>query len=121
MNFLIDANMPRRTAQLFTANGHDCVDVHDVGLHLADDTTIAARAKAEARAIVTRDKGFGDIRQYSPSEYAGIIIVAVPEHWTAEPILQMVREFLAVLASTDERLSGSVVVVEPGIIRWRTR
>ncbi len=120
MKFLVDANMPRRTAQLFAANGYDCVDVRDIGLQTADDTTIAARAKAEARAIVSRDKGFGDIRQYPPNEYAGIIIVAVPEYWTVEPILRTVREFIGVLASTNEPLIGSVVVIEPGIVRWRT-
>jgi predicted nuclease of predicted toxin-antitoxin system len=41
MRFLIDANMPRSTAELLKRYNHEAVDVRDIGMGAAADRDIA--------------------------------------------------------------------------------
>jgi predicted nuclease of predicted toxin-antitoxin system len=45
MRFLIDANMPRFTAELLKRYNHEAVDVRDIGMAGAADSDIAAYAQ----------------------------------------------------------------------------
>lgn len=54
--FLIDEMFPSVAAEILrTKYGHDAVQVGEVGLRAADDTQVAAAARAEGRAIVTEN------------------------------------------------------------------
>lgn len=54
--FLIDEMFPTAAAELLrTSYGHDAVHVAEVGLRAADDTQVAAAARAEGRAVVTEN------------------------------------------------------------------
>lgn len=54
--FLIDEMFPPATAGLLRDTyGHDAVHVAEVGLQAADDTLVAATARAENRAVVTEN------------------------------------------------------------------
>ena len=55
-----------------TDRGHEAVDVRDIGLGAADDSVIASHARKNGLCLVTRDKDFGDIRNYPPADYSGI-------------------------------------------------
>lgn len=48
-------------------NGYEAFDVRDIGLGGADDTLIAAHAKANGLVLVTRDFDFSDIRNDPPA------------------------------------------------------
>jgi hypothetical protein len=54
--FLVDEMFPMATAKLLCKTyGHDAVHVGEVGLRATDDAQVAARARAEGRAIVTEN------------------------------------------------------------------
>jgi Domain of unknown function (DUF5615) len=54
--FLIDEMFPVTAAEiLHTRHGRDAVHVTEVGLRAADDTQVAATARAEGRAVVTEN------------------------------------------------------------------
>jgi len=54
--FLIDEMFPSAAAEILrTKYGHDAVQVGEVGLRAADDTQVAATARAEGRAVVTEN------------------------------------------------------------------
>lgn len=54
--FLIDEMFPTAAAELLrTSYGHDAVHVAEAGLRAADDTQVAAAARAEGRAVVTEN------------------------------------------------------------------
>ncbi len=54
--FLIDEMFPAAAAEILrTKYGHDAVQVGEVGLRAADDTQVAATARAEGRAVVTEN------------------------------------------------------------------
>jgi predicted nuclease of predicted toxin-antitoxin system len=59
MNFIVDAQLPRRLARQFAAAGHDAV--HTLQLSLANrtpDDDITALAVREQRVVVTKDEDF---------------------------------------------------------------
>ena len=62
MRFLLDANMPWSAAGAVQRLGHEAVDVRDIGLGGAEDSQIAAYAKGNGFALITRDFDFSDVR-----------------------------------------------------------
>lgn len=103
---------------MFASRAKDSTDVRDIGLGDAADETIASYAKSNQMAIVTRDGDFGDIRNYPPHEYAGILVVDVPDHFTATQIVAILVAFFDASPSVD--VNHKLIVLEPGRVRIRT-
>ena len=120
MHFLIDASLPRSTAALIKGHGHDATDVRDIGLGGSPDQNIAAHAQAHQLAIVTRDFDFADIRNYPPDQYAGIIVLELPNHAVVPDILNLIDAFLQ-RQDVLQNLAGRLAIVEPGRIRLRPK
>lgn len=118
MRFLVDADLPRGTAPLIVAFGHEAIDVRDIGLGSADDPDIAAHAKAEGLCLITGDFGFADIRNYPPADYFGIVVLELPRDATAKTILALVEGFLQQPAVLN-RLPSRLAIVAAGRIRLR--
>jgi predicted nuclease of predicted toxin-antitoxin system len=117
-DFLIDASLPRATADLIRLHGHQATDVRDIGLGTAPDQDIADHARQHQLAIVSGDKDFGDILMFPPADYHGLVVVRPPDGATVALLLLLVEQFLndsQVMAS----LSGRLVVVELSRIRCR--
>jgi predicted nuclease of predicted toxin-antitoxin system len=74
--------------------GHEALDVRDIGLGDAEDSAIAARAKADRLCLLTGDFGFADVRNYPPEQYAGLVVLELPKDATAKVILSLVRTLL---------------------------
>jgi len=114
--FLIDANMPRRSAEVLAALGHDAVDVRDLDIARPDEA-IFAYAQRENRAVVTRDRGFGD-RARASGKHSGIVLLRVAA-LRSQAIVDCLRSGLAEVGTSDHPLSDTILVIEPG--RTRTR
>jgi hypothetical protein len=55
-SFLIDEMFPPAAAELLrSTHGYDAVHVTEIGLGAADDSQVAAAARAEGRAVVTEN------------------------------------------------------------------
>jgi hypothetical protein len=118
MRFLIDADLPRPTADLVRSFGHEATDVRDIGLGASPDDQIAAHAQTERLCLLTGDFDFADIRDYPPEHYAGLVVFAFPPDANRDVILRLVKIFFEegnVLA----QLPGRLAIVEPGRIRLR--
>lgn len=63
-HFLIDADLPRATAEVARSGGHEAADVRDVGLTAASDEAIAAYAKRNECCLLTRDMDFSNVKDY---------------------------------------------------------
>jgi len=79
VRFLVDANLPRSTAAILRMLGHEVEFARDIGLAAAPDREIAARARGNAAALLTRDLDFANIREYPPEDYDGIIVLRLPD------------------------------------------
>ena len=79
MRFLLDASLPRSAGAMLPRFGPEATDVRDLGLRNAPDDVIAAHAQRNQLALVTRDFDFSDIRNYPPADYAGIVVLQLPD------------------------------------------
>ncbi|CAG0954962.1 hypothetical protein PLCT2_00415 [Planctomycetaceae bacterium] len=119
MKWLIDASLPRSVADVLNEGGHECVDVRDIGLATASDEVLATHAKAHGLVIITGDFDFADIRMYPPREYAGIVVLQVPERASLDFVLNMIRNLLK-QAEILDLLPGKLAIVDAARIRVRT-
>jgi hypothetical protein len=68
--------------------------------------------------LVTRDFDFADIRNYPPTEYAGIVVLDLPNDATAPQVVKALVAF----AGSDEwltQLAGRLAIVESWRVRFR--
>ncbi len=117
MGFLIDANMPRSTGPLLVRHGYEAVDVRELGLE-PDDAAIARHAKENGMVLVTRDFDFSDIRNYPPQDYAGIVVLQLPDDAVAGAVVRAFESFLS-QRELVERLPGRLAIVEGWRVRFR--
>ena len=118
MRFLIDANMPRFTAELLKRYNHEAVDVRDIGMGGAADSDIAAYAQQNRLVLVTRDFDFANIRNYPPPQYAGLLVLELPDDATATFVLRVIESFVS-QKELVEALSGRLAILEPARVRLR--
>lgn len=112
--FLVDENLPRSLAIHLQAAGYGAEHMYGAGLRSIKDPPVFAYAQAHGEAIVTHDKGFGNLQAYPPP-HAGIVLIRLPDQMT---IANKINIILAALASlTGQPLADAVVTVEPGRTR----
>lgn len=118
MRFLIDADLPRPTATVIRSLGHEALDVRDIGLGAAPDEQIAAYAQAHGLCLLTGDFDFADIRDYPPQDYAGLVVLKLPDNANRDMILRLVEAFLGE-SHVLGQLPGRLAIVQRGRIRLR--
>jgi predicted nuclease of predicted toxin-antitoxin system len=118
MRFLIDADLPRRTAAVVEGFGHEAIDVRDIGLRAADDLVIAQYAQKQELCLITCDFGFADIRNYPPSNYFGFVVLQLPNNATAESKVLLIEKLLHQPQILD-RLAGRLAIIAANRIRLR--
>ena len=92
--------------------------MRDTGMRSATDAVIAAHAKVAKLALVTRDFGFADIRNYPPSEHAGIVVLQLPDDATASRIIELLEAFVR-REDWLAQLPGRLAIVEVWRVRFR--
>ena len=119
MRFLIDASVPRSAGDLVRRYGYESLDVRDILPGGTLDQDIARYAQQSGLALVTRDFDFSDIRNYPPSDYAGIIVLELPDDAVAAVVLRAWESFLS-QPQLVERLPGRLAIVELWRVRFRS-
>ena len=115
MRFKLDENLHPDAAEMLRQCGHDAQTVYDQGLRGRTDPEIASVCQREARAVVTLDLDFSDIRVYPPQDYPGIIVLRLPDH-SRPAVLRVLR--LMPLFDT-EPLPGRLWIVDEHQVRIR--
>jgi predicted nuclease of predicted toxin-antitoxin system len=118
MRFLIDADLPRSSSDVIRRYGHEAIDVRDVGLRDAKDADIARYARTQGLCLITGDVDFADIRNYPPSQYAGIVVLSLHRTANARFINRLLDGFLQ-QQDLLAQLPGNLAIVEPGRVRLR--
>ncbi len=118
MRFLMDADLPRSAADIARRQGHEAIDVRDVGLRDAKDSEIAGFAQAKKLCIITGDFDFANIINYPPDQYFGLVVLSLPRTATAPYINKLLDGFLQQNTIVEE-LPGKLAIVEPGRVRLR--
>lgn len=116
MRFKIDENLHDDVADLLRGHGHDAQTVFEEGLRGHADGEIAEAARREGRAVVTLDLDFGNIREYPPEQYRGVIVLRVVDQ-SRRHVLRVMDRLIAVLDCAP--LEGHLWVVSESGIRIR--
>nr|WP_277879906.1 DUF5615 family PIN-like protein [Leptolyngbya sp. FACHB-36] len=103
---MIDENMPRFPAPQLMALGFNVQDVRNIGLEGRPDPEVMA---ADA-IIITRDRGFTNIRTWSENFTAGVIFINLPDDIPARVVNARIVELLTQRLSVS--LLGAITSVE---------
>ncbi len=114
--FLLDADMPKSSAEVIRSLGFDAKDVRDLGMRYAEDQEIITYALEADRVVITRDLDFGSILRYP--NHPGAIILRLPSEYAAKEINDVLREFLS--SVKGQILKKAIIVVELGRYRRRS-
>lgn len=114
--FLLDADMPKSSAEVIRSLGFDAKDVRDLGMRYAEDQEIITYALETDRVVITRDLDFGSILRYP--NHPGVIILRLPPEYIAKELNDVLKEFLS---SVDERIiQKAIIILELGRYRRRS-
>jgi predicted nuclease of predicted toxin-antitoxin system len=86
MRFLLDADVPRSSAQVLQNLGYEVIDVRDINLGAATDGEIIKYAKENNLILITRDIEFANILRYPVGSHVGIIVLRLPFDFTSKQI-----------------------------------
>ncbi len=118
MRIKVDEDLPLAVARLLRDAGYDAETVREEGLGGYKDPDLWEVVQAEARFLVTADKGFGDIRAFPPGTHAGVLLLR-PDEDGIRPLIALMQQVLSTYDLSD--LQGLLVVVTPRGIRIRGR
>lgn len=117
MKFILDANIPYSSLEIFEGFGLKAVHVADIGLKKTTDVEILSYAARRNLIIVTRDLDFGTLAIHEGRAAYGIIILRLPFSFAARNINAALQSFLGTVEV--KMLRGALVIVELG--RYRIR
>ncbi|MGQ9554690.1 MAG: DUF5615 family PIN-like protein [Anaerolineae bacterium] len=118
MKFKVDENLPVEAADLLRSSSHDAVTVLEEQLGGKADSDIALLCQQERRALITLDRGFGDVRTYPPKDFAGLIVLRLKQQDKVQ-VLRLLERLLPVFATQTP--AGSLWIVEEKRIRVRQK
>jgi len=114
---LLDADVPRSSAQVLRKLGHEALNVRDIGLGDATDEEIIKYAKENNFILVTRDIEFANFLHYPVGSHVGIVVLRPPLDFTSEQINSVLDDFIK--SVKIEELANNVTIVELGKYRIR--
>ena len=117
MNFLVDADLPRSTAQALAGAGHATQHVNEVGLGSAADRAIFDYAQQNSASLVTRDLDFTDPLRFPERTHHGLVIVRIRETLPPATVNQMLLR--AINALREDELANAIIIVEENRFRRR--
>lgn len=116
MRFKIDEHLPLEIKDLLAKHQHDPVTVADEGMAGSIDPDVAQVCRKEARALLTLDLDFSDIRAYLPEDYHGIVVFR-PVIQSITTLVRLTTRLLTLLER--EPLVGHLWIVEDHRVRIR--
>jgi predicted nuclease of predicted toxin-antitoxin system len=119
MKFLIDEDLPRSTAEMLRAAGHEVLDVRDCGLRGASDDEVYSFAQKEEAVVLTGDVGFGNQYKFPPGTHHGILIAHYPNEISTPELNRQILAGVSSLADAD--YVGNLIIFQPGKIRLRRK
>jgi predicted nuclease of predicted toxin-antitoxin system len=116
MRLKTDENIHPDAADLLRKHGHDALTVWDQNLKGGRDPELAATCQKEQRVLLTLDRGFGNIRNYPPAQFPGLIVLHLDSQ-SRQAVVATVERLLPLLGSKS--LDGCLWVVDEQRIRER--
>ncbi len=119
LKLVIDEDMPRSTAKVLKAKGHEALDVRDCGLRGKSDDEIFKFAQKEKAVILTGDLGFGNLLHFPIGSHSGIVIAHFPNQVSTSELNNQIIKAFEPLSEID--FKGNLIIIEPGKVRIRRK
>jgi predicted nuclease of predicted toxin-antitoxin system len=114
MKFIADEGVDLLIVEAIRAQGHDVFFVME-GMSGASDEAIQARARAENRILITKDKDFGELTFRLKLTHAGIVLSRLEG---LKGVLKA-KIVAAVIEKYGDALAEAFTVIQPGNVRIR--
>ena len=75
MKIKLDENLGNSLARLFLAAGHEATTVREEGISGLSDRELINVCRSGRKVLVTLDNHFGNVVNYPPKNYSGIIVL----------------------------------------------
>jgi len=112
VRFLADESCDFSAVRDLRAAGHDVSAIVEINPG-AQDETVLALARNEARVLLTEDKDFGKLAYADGRETAGVVLIRFP----AGVRSALGQTLVDLVAEVGERITGAFIVLEPGRAR----
>ena len=117
MNYVVDANLSPRLADLLRDAGHDAVHVRDIGLRAASDDEIIDYAISTDRIVISHDTDFGTLLAYRELSKPSFILIRSSDPVDVDHQARLVVANLD--AMSDDLGAGAIAVFARGRLRIR--
>lgn len=114
MRLLADENVSRVIVERLRAAGFDVKSVGAASAG-ASDNFVLAIATGEGRILITEDRDFGEMVVRQRLGVPGVVLLELDRLSNAAEA----DRAAAILSTIPEKLSGNLVVIEPGRVRIR--
>lgn len=118
MGFLVDEDLPHSLVRALSAAGIGAQHVLESAPRGLTDDEVLKLAVSKRLSLLTGDLGFGNLLKYPLGTHAGIVVTRFPNETPTEACNATI--VAALLGLTDEELTGSLVIIEPGRVRLRS-
>jgi predicted nuclease of predicted toxin-antitoxin system len=116
MRCKLDEHLPLEIKDLLAQHQHDAVTVPEQSMAGSVDPVVAEICRKEARALLTLDLDFSDIRAYPPEDYHGIVVFR-PSIQSITTLVRLTTRLLILFER--EPLEGHLWIVEDHQVRIR--
>ena len=117
MNYVVDANVSPRLAELLRDAGHDAVHVRDIGLRTASDDEIIDYALSTDRIVISHDTDFGTLLAYRELSKPSFILIRSSDPVDVDDQARLIVANLD--AMSDDLETGAIAVFARGRLRIR--
>lgn len=119
MRFLVDLDLSPRLSDQLSDLGHDSVHAQSLGMLTAPDEVVLKRARAEDRILISADSDFGTILATTRARTPSVLYLRGASGRRVEDLV--VARISSGPSVAEEALrEGSLVVVEPSVVRIRS-
>jgi predicted nuclease of predicted toxin-antitoxin system len=114
MKIKLYENVDLRVVARLQLAGHDVATVPGQGLSSAPDTQVIEVCQQEERCLVTADRGFGNRARFVPTDYAGIVVVRLPDRATFADWREAIDTLILGLEQSD--VFGKLWIVQGKVV-----
>ncbi len=115
MKFKLDENLSPQIASIFKEHGYEASTALEQGLCSCSDNQIFEVCQKEQYCLITLDKDFANILNFSPQSSHGIVVIRLPKRPELKDIYDHVNLFIKAVANVS--IAGKLWIVEQGGIR----